>query len=133
MQPLAYQYNKLLLEETDLYITKELKNLAEDKAKTRGQQQIHNVSFLHLNPQPSEPQQLANFQQNVAETQQQHPEGVASRISQSRFHPASDQAKLKQLDQPSDTYRPISSENFGETADNLPLLHGKNEKTMSFI
>lgn len=98
MQPLAYQYNKFLLEETDLYITKELKNLAEVKAKTRGQQQIHNKSFLQLNPQPSEPKQLTNLQQNIAETHQQQPEGVPSRISQSTFHAASDQEKPKQLD-----------------------------------
>ncbi|XDV53853.1 hypothetical protein PO909_022263 [Leuciscus waleckii] len=92
MRPLTHQYNEILLEETDLYITKELKKLAEDKAKTRGQEQIDNVKLF-----------LAAVQHNDAETQQQQPE---------------------QLDRSSDTYT-ISSENFVETADNLPLLDEK--------
>lgn len=109
MQPLAYQYNKFLLDDTDLYITKELKKLAEEKAKTRGQEQIDNVKCL----------QLAAVQHNDAETQQL--EGVSSRVSRSTLQAASNQANPEQLDRSSDTCT-ISSENFGETADNLPLL-----------
>ncbi|XP_056094966.1 calcium homeostasis modulator protein 6-like [Rhinichthys klamathensis goyatoka] len=110
MRPLAYQYNKILLEKTDLYIRKELKNLAKDKAKTRGQEQINNVQLF--------------LQRADAETQQQQPEGDPSRISRSTLQAASNKANPEQLDPSSDTYT-ISSEKFGETADNLPLLDGK--------
>ncbi len=85
MKPLAYQYNKFLLEETELYITKGLKKMAEDTAKTRGEEQIQNVkTFLDFSLQPecvvlasfkpvaqtSEPQQPETVQHNVSETKQ---------------------------------------------------------------
>lgn len=118
MQPLTRQYNKILLEETDLYITKKLKNLAEDKAKTRGQEQIDNAKLLH-NDAETQTQQPAAVQRS--ETQAQQPEEVPSGISRSASQAASNLANPEQLDRSSDTYT-ISSENFGETADNLPLL-----------
>ncbi len=85
MKPLAYQYNKFLLEETELYITKGLKKMAEDTARTRGEEQIQNVkTFLDFSLQPecvvlasfkpvaqtSEPQQPETVQHNVSETKQ---------------------------------------------------------------
>lgn len=79
----AYQYEKFLLEETEPYITKELKKMAEEKAKTEGQEQISKVrTDLGLSPQPehvvlgtfqlvaqaSEPQHPTTVQHNVPET-----------------------------------------------------------------
>ncbi|KAK7126113.1 hypothetical protein R3I93_021482 [Phoxinus phoxinus] len=112
MRPLVYQYNKILLEKTDLYITKELKKLAEDKAKTRGQEQIDNVKLF--------------LEKHIDGETQQQSEGVQA---------ASHHANPEQLDPSSDT---ISLENFGETADDRPLLDThtkkkKKKKTMTFI
>lgn len=113
-RPLAYQYKKHFLEKADLYMTEELKKMAEVSAKARVQEQIRDLkSFL----QPS------SCQLNIQETQQQ-PEGVPPRTFQSTSQAASDQANLENLDRASDSCI-ISSEHFGETADNLPLLHGK--------
>lgn len=85
MKPLAYQYNKFLLEETELYITNGLKKMAEDTARTRGEEQIQNIkTFLDFSLQPecvvlaslkpvaqtSEPQQPETVQHNVSETKQ---------------------------------------------------------------
>ncbi|TRY84257.1 hypothetical protein DNTS_008757, partial [Danionella cerebrum] len=54
---LGLQYNTLyssvLLEETDLYITQELKKLAEGEAKSAGKKQLCEVrEYLHLSPLP---------------------------------------------------------------------------------
>ncbi|TRY84256.1 hypothetical protein DNTS_008757, partial [Danionella cerebrum] len=51
--PLACQYSSVLLEETDLYITQELKKLAEGEAKSAGKKQLCEVrEYLHLSPLP---------------------------------------------------------------------------------
>ncbi|XP_043106915.1 uncharacterized protein LOC122353114 [Puntigrus tetrazona] len=48
-KPLAYQYNKFLLDEANLYITEELQKLAKDNAVKRGKKQIQDLkAFLHL-------------------------------------------------------------------------------------
>lgn len=99
-RPLAYQYNKYFLEETDLYLTDELKKLAKDNAMNRGEEQMHDVrSYL-----------------GIPETQQP-PEGVSSQ-------PAFDQANTEQPSRSSDTHT-TSSEHLGKTEEKQPLLQDK--------
>lgn len=86
MKPLAYQYHRFLLDETDVYITKKLKQLAKDKAKTRGQQQIKRVKTLlercpqpdcivfatAYQTQPQEQEEVLHTHVQVTENQTQH-------------------------------------------------------------
>lgn len=101
MQPLAYQYNTFLLEETNHYITKEFKKMAKDKAKKRAKEQIE--AFL-----------------DVSETQQQQPKTSPQS--------ASDQANAEQQDRSSSLHS-SSSEHFEETDETKPLYKKSEEKS----